>query len=179
MTDKESILYEGKYKTLLLKNGWEYTRRNHCRGIVAILAQTKEDKLIFVEQYRVPVGGKVIEFPAGLVDDFPDQPEESFEKAAIRELEEETGYRAEKMIYLADGPAACGTSTDIIYLYQAINIEKVSAGGGDETESIVVHEIPLGEVDNWLKNMQDKGYMIDPKIFAGMYFLNQASKMET
>ncbi len=171
--ENEAVLYEGKYKTLLIKNGWEYTRRNNCKGIVAVLAVTAENNLVFVEQYRVPVGSKVIEFPAGLVDDYKDRPEESFQKAAARELEEETGYRAEEMIYLAEGPAACGTSTEIIHLYQATHIKKVGPGGGDASECIKVHEIPLAGVDGWLKNMQEEGFLIDPKIFAGLYFLNQ------
>ena len=52
-------------------------------------------------------------------------------------------------------------------------IEKKGPGGGDSTESIKVHEIPLGEVDDWLEKIKEKGILVDPKVFAGLYFLNK------
>ena len=48
---------------------------------------------------------------------------------------------------------------------------KKGPGGGDETESIIVHEVSLQEVDLWLYEMEKKGYLVDPKVYAGLYFL--------
>ena len=48
---------------------------------------------------------------------------------------------------------------------------KKGAGGGDKTESIKVHEVPLKEADLWLYEMEKKGLLVDPKVYVGLYFL--------
>jgi ADP-ribose pyrophosphatase len=47
----------------------------------------------------------------------------------------------------------------------------VNEGGGDETEDIVVHEVPVADVPRWLVQKMAEGYSVDPKMFAGLYFL--------
>jgi ADP-ribose pyrophosphatase len=57
---------------------------------------------------------------------------------------------------------------------RALNLRRVGDGGGDETEDIVVHEVPRTEAGAWLRAMSAKGYSIDPKLFAGLWFLDHA-----
>jgi ADP-ribose pyrophosphatase len=53
----------------------------------------------------------------------------------------------------------------------AKKIKKVATGGGDETENIKVHEVPLSTVDEWLMGQKKAGKLVDPKIFSALYFL--------
>jgi ADP-ribose pyrophosphatase len=165
------ILFKGKYLDLLREDNWEYVKRTNCSGIVIIVAVTREGKILFVEQFRRPVKSHVIEFPAGLVNDIKSQNPETLEDAAKRELLEETGYAADHLSFLVEGPVSSGLSSEIITFYQAVNVVKKGQGGGDATESIVVHEVVLSEADVWLHRMEKQGYLVDPKVYAGLYFL--------
>ena len=62
---RKKIIHEGRYLRLIHHDGWEYFERCNCTGIVIIVAKTSASKVILVEQFRLPVGRKVIEFPAG------------------------------------------------------------------------------------------------------------------
>lgn len=164
------VLYEGKYLRLKDQASWEYVERTNCGGVVVIAAMTDEKKVLFVEQYRVPQGKNVIEMPAGLVGDVDDQ-NETLETAARRELLEETGYDAEKFERLIEGPVSSGLTSEQLSFYLASDLTKKSDGGGDDTESIVVHEIPLAEAEEWIFKKQREGLVVDPKVFVGLYFL--------
>jgi ADP-ribose pyrophosphatase len=65
-------------------------------------------------------------------------------------------------------------STEMMHFVRALDLRKVGEGGGDATEDIVVHEVPRGEAGAWLHAMTAKGYSIDPKLFAGLWFLEHA-----
>jgi ADP-ribose pyrophosphatase len=63
-------LFEGRWLRLMQRGRWEYAERVHGHGMaVIIIAATPEDEVLFVEQYRVPLGKRTIEMPAGLVGD--------------------------------------------------------------------------------------------------------------
>lgn len=171
-SSKKRILHSGKYFNFVNEASWEYFERNNCSAIVIIWAVTDDNKVIFVEQFRPPVNKKVIEFPAGLVNDKKHIPNESILKAAKRELLEETGYLAKKIIKVMEGPVSCGATSDIVTMVRAYGLKKVNDGGGDELEDIIVHEIELSKVNKWLASMRKKGYLIEPKIYTGLYFLN-------
>jgi ADP-ribose pyrophosphatase len=166
-------LYEGKYKRLVREGDWEFIERVNCWGIVGILAMTDDKKVILVEQYRVPVGNRAIEFPAGLADGAGGSHGETLEETAHRELLEETGYQAERMIYCTEGPISSASNADIMVLYLAQGLKKVAPGGGDHLESITVHEVPLGEIDEWLGKKEKEGILVDSKIYAGLYLLTR------
>lgn len=170
---KEVVIYEGEYLRFLKKGEWEYVQRAHQGGrVVIVVALTKENKVILVEQYRVPVKRKVIEFPAGLVnDEDANVSNESLAVAAKRELLEETGYQAGMISKLLEGPVSSGSSADKISMMRAYDLKKIAQGGGDHMECIVVHEVPLKEIDQWLKKMERRGYLIEPKVYTGLYFL--------
>jgi len=165
------ILHKGKYLDLIREDNWEYVKRTNCSGIVVIVPMTVDEKVIFVEQFRRPVESQVIEWPAGLVNDKDLHGGETLESAARRELLEETGYKAEHLALLVGGPVSSGLSAEIITFYLAMDVIKAGPGGGDETESIKVHEVPLKEADLWLYEMEKKGFLVDPKIYVGLYFL--------
>jgi ADP-ribose pyrophosphatase len=178
-SDKDAmveIICEGKFLRFCRKGEWEYVQRNNCSGIVILVAMTRDRRVILVEQYRLPVGRKAIEFPAGLINDRGHAAKESILSAARRELLEETGYKAKKMVKLLDGPVSCGFSADMVTVVQAKDVEKVSRGGGDAFESIVVHEVPLEGIDRWLNAMKRRGYLVEPKIYTGLYFLKTYNK---
>ena len=173
---KKEIIHNGKFLRYVRKGGWEYVERNNCSAIVIIVAKTDDNRVLFVEQYRPPVKKRVVEFPAGLVNDGEFKRRESILSAAKRELLEETGYKAGKMTKLLEGPVSSGSSADMVTIVQAQNLKKVSQGGGDEFEAIIVHEVPLIETDQWLSKMRRKGYLIEPKIYTGLYFLKTYNK---
>ena len=171
------ILHEGQFIRFVREGKWEYVKRNNCSGLVIIIAMTDEGKVIFVEQFRPPVGKMVIEFPAGLVNDRTpfkvSLGKEGILEAAKRELLEETGYTAKRITKILEGPVAGGMCSDLATIVKAEGLKKVAVGGGDPTEKIIIHEVPLGKVKTWLKTMTAKGKLVEPKIYAGLYFLHQ------
>ncbi len=168
-------LYQGKYLNFIQEERWEYVKRNNCTGIISVFSMTEDGTLIFTEQYRVPVKKWVIEFPAGLVGDNEGSSQEELIEAAQRELEEEVGYRADELIEVFEGPPSAGLSGETIHFYIAKGLKKVGAGGGDESEQIRVFEVPLAQIDDFLAAKIKAGILIDPKFYAGLYFLTKFS----
>ena len=164
------LLGSGQYLRLLRRGTWEFAERANASAAVIVVAVTPEDRILFVEQYRVPVQSATIEMPAGLVGDTCDA--DTMEAAAARELEEETGWRASRVEMLMSGPSSAGMSNEMIGFARATGLVRVGAGGGDETEEIVVHEIPRSEAAAWLHRKAAEGYSIDPKLYAGLYFVD-------
>jgi len=169
--DEIETLFNGQYLRMQCRGRWEYAERTNPGGAVIIIAVTPEDKLLFVEQFRVPLQAKAIEMPAGLVGDEAGGENEQALEAAKRELLEETGYAAERIEYIMSGPSSSGMSNEIVTFVRAYDLTRIHAGGGDETENITVHEIPRTEAPGWLWRKMKEGYSIDPKLFAGLYFL--------
>jgi len=163
------ILHEGNFKRFLREAGWEFTERLRVGGVVGILPISKGETVILVEQARIPVGKRVIEIPAGLANDQEEWAHETLEDAARRELQEETGYEAGKMELLFGGPIASASLTDIVHLFLATDLEKVSDGGGDESEDILVHEVSLQDIVSFLKQKEQEGFLVDPKIYSALY----------
>lgn len=170
MSDVE-LLYRGKHLHLVRRGTWEFARRPNVCGIVGIVAVTRAAELILVEQFRPPVNARVIELPAGLAGDLADAPVEDLAVAAKRELLEETGYAAATMEVLAAGPVSAGLSDEVITLFRAKGLTKQSDGGGDGSEQITVHQVPLGGIDAWLDGQRRAGKMIDLKVYAGLRFV--------
>ena len=157
----ESIAWEGRFIVAKTRGKWEYVSRT--RGIhAAVILAIHDGSVILVEQFRVPLGRPCLELPAGLVGD--DVEGEEAEIAAIRELEEETGYRAEHMIDLGRYYASPGMSSEGFTLLKAVGLERVGEGGGVEGENIVVHHVPLADVPAFVTAKRAEGFAIDVKL---------------
>lgn len=168
MTHK-AIRYQGRYIRAVEEGTWEYVERVHSGGEVAgIVALTPAREIVLVEQYRIPLGCRAIELPAGLVGDLTEN--ESAATAAARELEEETGYRAGRLDLLVSGASSSGLVNETMHLFYAHDLEKTGEGGGDEHEDILVHTVPLHSVRTWLDEKHDQGFILDIKIYAGLFF---------
>lgn len=171
-TRRKTCLHAGRYLGLYEIDGWEYVSRTNATGVVVLVAVTNQRELLLVEQFRPPLQTSVIELPAGLAGDLED-PEESLLDAARRELLEETGYSAGKMRILLSAPSTAGMSDEVITFVLALNLERVGPGGGDASEDIIVHEVPLDGVDDWLQQWITGGTPVDPKIFSALYWLGK------
>lgn len=165
-------LHQGQWLTLKQRGHWEFVERNNPGGAVIIIAITPEDNLLFVEQFRVPIMQRTIEMPAGLVGDIAEYSTEGALSAARRELEEETGYTSEDIHFLHAGPSSAGMSTEMMAFVRAHDLRKVGPGGGDDSEDITVHEIPRTDAGAWLVRKASEGFSIDPKLFAGLWLLD-------
>jgi len=163
------VLGSGRYLTLLDDDGWEYVTRPNIKGVVVIVAITDDERLLLVEQHRPAVGNRVIELPAGLVGDV--DAGESLIVAAERELREETGFAAREIVALAEGPIAVGVSDEMISFFQARGLARVGVGGGDASEQITTHEVPLPELRRFLAASTAAGLAVDPKIYAGLFLV--------
>ncbi len=60
----------------------------------------------------------------------------------------------------------------MVTFFHARGLRRVGPGGGDATESITVHEVPLAELRGWLAEKERQGAMVDPKLFAGLYLIS-------
>lgn len=170
MAEDSRLLGEGIHLRLLVHKGWEYLERTQARYAVVIVALTHDGKLVLVEQYRPPVQSRVIELPAGLVGDVPQEGMDDAREAARRELLEETGYDAAELEYLTEGPPSPGLSNELVIFFRARQLRRSGAGGGVEGEQITVHEVPLLQAEAWLDKRRRAGIMIDPKTYAGLFF---------
>ncbi len=132
--------YEGRFLRVLNKDGWEYVERTNLSGIVGILAVTKDDKFVFIDEFRPPVKKIVMGIPARLAGDIKGEEEEALVTAAHRELLEETGYQTslDKFFRLGDFPLSPGLSSEVITIFHAADVKKIADGGGDENENIRV-----------------------------------------
>ena len=153
----------------MVKRGrWEYVERPHTKGAVAVVALTDKNELILVEQYRVPLGKRCIELPAGLAGDLDDDPDEAFADAAGRELLEETGYLAATIEHLFTVATSPGLTSETIAIYRATGLTRESDGGGIDHEDITVHRIRLDQASAWLKAQAQAGLAVDVKTYLGV-----------
>ncbi|MCL2647017.1 MAG: NUDIX hydrolase [Phycisphaerales bacterium] len=164
-------VWRGKFLEMATIGSWEFVHRIRGKtpgGAVGIVAVTPQGKMLLISQYRIPVGKRIIEIPAGLVGD-RDQ-EETWQVAAERELREETGWQATTFEKLTQGPTSAGLTSECITLVRATGLVKQGAPQPDGNEHIEVHEIKLDDVPAWLRKQEAAGVMIDPKVWAGLYF---------
>jgi len=156
------IAWQGDWVVAKRQGRWEYVSR--ARGIQAavILAIDDEGQVLLVDQYRVPLGRRCLELPAGLVGDERDG--DTPEATAIRELEEETGYRAERIEELGFFHSSPGMVTEGFTLVRAHGLTKVSEGGGTGEEDIVVHRVPLTEISAFVAAKRAEGLAMDVKL---------------
>ena len=159
--EPEEVVWKGRFLAAKRRGKWEYVSRTG--GVsAAVIVAVDEGRAVLVEQYRVPLGAWCLELPAGLVGDEEDG--EEAETAAIRELEEETGYRAERMVDLGRFHASPGMSSESFTLLRAEGLTRVGDGGGVGGEDIRVHLVPLAEVPDFVAERRRAGAAVDVKL---------------
>ena len=164
------MLYDGPWLRMIRRGRWEYVERTHGDGMaVIVIAVTPDDDVLFVEQYRIPLGARTIEMPAGLVGD--DHAADTPEAAARRELIEETGWSADRVEVLLIGPTSAGMSNERIAFVRARELTKVGEGGGVDNEDIIVHAVPRAQAPAWLMQKQREGFELDLKLWAGLWMI--------
>ena len=160
--------WRGKYIEVRTEGRWEYVART--RGVTAaVILAIDEDHVILVEQHRVPLGRRCLELPAGLVGD--ETAGEAVEVAAIRELEEETGWRARSITSLGTFHTSPGMSAEVFTLLRAEGLEKVSKGGGVVGEEIQAHRVKLADVPAFIEERRNADVAIDAKLLLLTFHL--------
>ncbi len=163
-TTRIEPIYEGKIINLQIEHvqlpdGQTSTREvvKHP-GAVAVLA-LRNGKMLAVEQYRKAMNRTLVEIPAGKLD-AGEQPLD----AAVRELEEETGYRASELLHVHSFYTSPGFADEIIHLYAT---DQQSAGTlqPDEDEFLELMELTLEEA----KDMIADGRIRDAKTIMAVY----------
>jgi ADP-ribose pyrophosphatase len=169
--EASELLYQGEWLRLVKRGHWESCERTHGKDGLAVLviAVTPDDHVLFVEQYRVPLGARTIEMPAGLVGD--DDADDTLETAARRELIEETGWDAGRIEVLLVGPTSSGMSNERIAFARARDLKKVGDGGGVDNEDITVHSVPRAQAPAWLMQKYAEGFELDLKLWAGLWMI--------
>ncbi len=155
------VPWQGKYIEVRKRGRWEFAGRRGGVHAAVILARDGDD-IILIEQYRVPLGRRCLELPAGLVGD--DGSDEAVETAAGRELEEETGYRAERIETLGEFHSSPGMVSEGFTLVRATGLTRVGDGGGVDGEDIVVHRVAMSGAADFIAAKRTEGVAIDGKL---------------
>ena len=157
----EETVWQGKFLTTVKRGRWEYVTRP--RGVrAAVVVATIGADILLVEQYRVPMGRRCLELPAGLIGD--EVANEPALAAAGRELEEETGYRAAHLRDCGDFFSSPGLLGESFTLVRATGLTQVHQGGGVDGENITVHRVPLGEIAAFVAAKRAEGCGIDVRV---------------
>lgn len=163
-------VWAGQYLEVRREGRWEYAARVGDMAAVVMVAIDGDDQVLLVEQQRLPIGRRSLELPAGLIGDVTAG--ERLEDAAMRELEEETGYAAARIERLGDFYSSPGMTSEMFTVVRATGLTRVGDGGGDEAEDITVYRVPLAEVATFVAEKRTAGVGIDAKILlllgAGM-----------
>jgi ADP-ribose pyrophosphatase len=160
-------MWAGKYVRAMRRDKWEYAGRTNNISAVVILAEY-DGKVILVEQPRVPPDCRCIELPAGLVGDT--DPNATVESTAVKELEEEAGYTADRIERLGQFFASPGMLSENFTLVRAHGVRKIGEGGGDEHEDIRVHLVARADIPNFVEQKRAEGYGVDVKLLIFMNF---------
>lgn len=158
MTKK--VEWEGKYIRVVRVGTWEFVER--CGGVHAAVILAEHDrKVVLVEQYRIPLGRRCLELPAGLVGDEDDK---GVEETAIKELEEETGFTASEVEIIGEFHSSPGMVAEGFTLVRAHGLKRIGDGGGTEHEEIEVHLVSRADIPAFVEMKRAEGCAIDVKL---------------
>lgn len=169
-TMKSDKIYDGKVINLRIDTvelpDKKYSKREIVEhpGAVAIVALTEEGEVLLIRQYRKAVEEALLELPAGKIE-IDEEPVET----AKRELEEETGYRANEIEYLLEFYSSPGFSDERIYLFLAKGARKIRDEIGVDNERIVLEKIAYKDLMKKIK----RGQLVDGKTVLGMLYAEQ------
>lgn len=177
------VLHKGHYLTFRIdtieRADGTVRERDVCGhpGAVAIVALDEADRVLLVRQWRSPAGRAMLEIPAGTLDVNPATgavEEPTF--AAPRELEEETGYRAERWQLLGSFWTAPGFATELMHLYLASDLRPAAADrrGPDEDERLELERLPWREA----VAAAESGAIVDAKSIVGLFWLARLMEVD-
>lgn len=152
-------------ETVELPNGKNAQReivRHH--GAVGIVALTPADKMIFIRQWRTPLGKETLEIPAGKIE-FNESNDPLL--TAQREMNEETRYQAQNYELLSTFYSSPGFSNELMYLYHASGLSPVKTKlPQDKDEFLQIEELSSAEIDSAIQN----GEICDAKTIMAVLF---------
>lgn len=170
-TIKSEKVYSGKILSVKLSTvelpDQKYSKREivlHDNAVAVVAIH--DDKILLVKQYRISVDKIIYEVPAGMIEH-----DENPKDAALRELEEETGYRAKNIEYLTEFYSTPGFCTEKLSIFYAEDLEFVGQNL-DEGENLEVVEMPLKEA----MSMIESGEIMDGKTISSILFYDKFSR---
>ncbi len=153
--------------TIETSDGRRTTREiaEHADAIVVVPVDAN-DNVLLVNQYRTPLGKNLLEVPAGGIEKGEDA-----EAAVVREMQEETGYKPQKLVFLAGFYSAPGFSNEYLHLYLATDLIP-SRLEGDDTAGIELVRVPVAQVRELILS----GKIEDAKSIAGLLLMLEYRK---
>ncbi|RKQ37724.1 NUDIX hydrolase [Oceanobacillus halophilus] len=116
-------------------------------GAVAVIPITKDNKIVFVEQYRKPLEKSLVEIPAGKLERG-----ENPLVAAVRELEEETGYTTNSLSFVTSFYSSPGFANELLHIYITDDLVKLDEPQpGDDDEFVEIVELTLDEAKQYVE----------------------------
>ena len=132
-------------------------------GAVSILALENKD-VIMIEQYRPTIEDYILEIPAGTIEK-----NEEIKECAIRELAEETGYKAKNIVHMISYYSSIGYSTELIHCYITTEIYKNNGGLFTSDEIINIKKVRFKTLLEMIQTNRIK----DSKTICAALFYNQ------
>ncbi|MDP4116925.1 MAG: NUDIX hydrolase [Bacteroidota bacterium] len=167
---KSDLVFHGKMIDLKVDE-LEYDSGNKGRREIAlhpggavVVALTRDSEVIFISQFRYPLQKVIFELPAGKLDHKEDP-----EVCAIRELEEETGFKAEKFTKLGMVCSSPGFCDELLHLYLAENLTPGNHNREEGEQGMQVYKFSFEELDKMIVS----GEIIDAKSICGIYLAKQ------
>ena len=163
---KSEVIFRGKVFNTIV-NQIEYDSGNkairevaeHPGGAV-VVPVTDDGKIVMVTQHRFPMNKVLLELPAGKLN----KDENPF-VCAVRELEEETGYKSENVTELGSIYTTPGYSTEKLWIYLAKNLKPGNHNREEGEYGMQVFEFSLDEIEKKINN----GEIVDGKSICGIY----------
>lgn len=172
-TVERRVVHRGRFMTFRVDTIEDAGGARHPREIVehpgaVCVIPVLGDDVLMVRQWRTPVDQAILELPAGTLDRLEDGSLEDSDRAAPRELEEETGHRAMTWRKLGRFWTAPGFTNEEMHLYLATDLQPVNDyGGPDVDEYLDLVRTPWREA----VVMAERGEIDDAKTLVGLFWL--------
>lgn len=165
----EGRLIKVRVDTVAAADGHHAVREivEHPDAVVMVALDT-DNNVLLVDQYRTPLGKNLLEIPAGVIEKTEDT-----ETAVIREMQEETGYKPQKLVFLTGFYTAPGFSTEYLHLYLAMDLIP-SALHAEDTAGIELVRVPVSQITELITS----GRIQDAKTIAGLLLFLEYRKKQ-